>query len=124
MVGKAEILKLPSLMVSAEFIRKFWACAEPAPSAKMVAARRKFFMNRGWPMAVSRSVLAVTAVLAGGTASAQDRTQQYLGLARATLEQPVTHSELEAAILSPAGVRDIGALFAKAIAAGITVGGV
>lgn len=75
-------------------------------------------------MAVSRSVLAVTAVLAGATAAAQDRTQQYLGLARATLEQPVTHSELEAAILSAAGVRDIGALFAKAIAAGITAGGV
>src|SRR5687768_8316536 len=106
MVGKAEILKLPSLMVSAEFIRKFWACAEPVPSAKMVAARRKCFMDRGWPMAVTRSVLAVTIMLVAGPAAAQDRTQQYLGLARATLEQPVTHAELAAAILSPAGVRD------------------
>lgn len=75
-------------------------------------------------MGVCRTVLAVTAMAAGGTASAQDRTQQYLGLARSTLEQPITHSELEAALLSPAGVRDVGALFATAIAAGITLGGV
>jgi hypothetical protein len=80
-------------------------------------------------MGVTRSVLAVTSVLAvsaitgAAPAEAQDRTRQYLALARATLEQPVTAAELEAAILSPAGVRDIAALFARAIAAGVTVGG-
>jgi len=84
---------------------------------------------RGWPIDVRRSVLAVTAPLAMSTilaapALAQDRTQQYLGLARATLEQPIVPAELEAAILSPAGIRDIAALFAKAMAAGVTVGGV
>jgi len=68
------------------------------------------------------AVLAV--LLAAATpAGAQDRTRQYLGLAKATLEQPITPAELEAAVLSPAGVRDIAALFDKAIAAGVMVGG-
>ena len=45
-----------------------------------------------------------------------DRVQQYLGLAKATLEQPVTPQELDAALLSPAGVRDIAALFEQSLA--------
>ena len=68
------------------------------------------------------AVFAVTLLSAAGSAGAQDRTRQYLGLAKATLEQPITPDELEAAVLSPAGVRDIGALFEKAIAAGAVVG--
>ena len=72
---------------------------------------------------ISRPIALAAAVLAAGPAAAQDRTQQYLGLARATLEQPITPAELEAAVLSPAGVRDIAALFEKAIASGVRVGG-
>jgi hypothetical protein len=45
-----------------------------------------------------------------------DRVQQYLGLARATLEQPITPQELDAALLSPAGVRDVAALFEQSLA--------
>jgi hypothetical protein len=69
------------------------------------------------------AVLAVTFLVAAGPAAAQERTRQYLGLAKATLEQPITAAELEAAVLSPAGVRDIAALFAKALAAGVVIGG-
>lgn len=70
------------------------------------------------------AVLAVVFLAAAGPTAAQDRTQQYLGLAKATLEQPITPAELEAAALSPAGVAAIAALFEKAIAAGLVVGGV
>jgi len=69
------------------------------------------------------AVLAAVLLAAATPAVAQDRTRQYLGLAKATLEQPITPAELEAAVLSPAGVRDIAALFDKAIAAGVMVGG-
>jgi hypothetical protein len=69
-------------------------------------------------------VLAVTLLAAAGPAAAQDRTRQYLGLALATLAQPITHAELEAAVLSPAGVRDIAAVFARAVAAGVAMEGV
>ncbi len=75
-------------------------------------------------MRVCASVLAVTFLAVAAPASAQDRTRQYLGLARATLEQPISPAELEAALLSPAGVRDIAALFEKSIAAGVVVAGV
>lgn len=76
-------------------------------------------------MRAPSSVLAVTFLAAAaGPAAAQDRTRQYLGLARATLEQPIRPGELEAAVLSPAGVRDITALFVKAVAAGVVVEGV
>lgn len=79
-------------------------------------------------MGVRRAVLTVTALLAAGSvdapAAAQDRTRQYLGLARATLDAPISRAELESALLSPAGVRDVAALFARAIAASVTVGGV
>jgi hypothetical protein len=69
-------------------------------------------------------VFAVTFLAAAGPAGAQSvRTRQYLGLARATLEQPVTHRELADALLSPAGVGDVAALFEQAIAAGIITGG-
>jgi hypothetical protein len=67
-------------------------------------------------------VLVVTFLGAALPAVAQDRTQQYLGLARATLEQPITPAELEAAVLSPAGVAAIAALFEKAIAGSVPFG--
>jgi hypothetical protein len=73
-------------------------------------------------MALRAAVLAVTVLAVCGPAAAQDRTRQYLGLARATLENPITPAELEQAILSPAGVRDVGALFAKSMAAGPLLG--
>ncbi len=52
-----------------------------------------------------------TAVLggAGVEAGPTDRVQQYLGLAQATLERPITPAELEAAALSPADGEDIAA---------------
>lgn len=74
-------------------------------------------------MVVRWCVLAVTFLVAARPAAAQDRTRQYLGLTRATLEQPITPAELEAAVLSPAGVRDIAALFGKAVATSVVVGG-
>ena len=69
-------------------------------------------------------VFAVTVLAAAAAAEAQsDRTRQYLGLARATLEQPIAHRELSEALLSPAGVAAVAALFEKAIAAGVISGG-
>jgi hypothetical protein len=64
-----------------------------------------------------RPLFVAACLIATGPASAQDRTRQYLGLARATLDQPITPAELDAALLSPAGVQDIAALFQKALAA-------
>lgn len=71
------------------------------------------------------TVILLVAAAAGtaGPAAAQDRVAQYLGLSKATLEQPITPTELEAALLSPAGVRDVAALFEKAMASSLTVGG-
>ena len=54
---------------------------------------------------------------------AGDRVQQYLGLAQATLARPITPAELEAAVLSPAGVNDIAALFEKSLASGLVLDG-
>ena len=79
---------------------------------------------RHWHMTPRSAVLAVVFLAAAGPAAAQDRTQQYLGLAKATLEQPITPAELEAAVLSPAGAAAIAGLFEKAIAAGVVAGGV
>ena len=78
---------------------------------------------RDWPMGVRWRVFAVTLLAAAVPAAAQDRTRQYLGLGKATLERPITPAELEAAVLSPDGVRDIASLFDKAMAAGVVVGG-
>jgi len=53
----------------------------------------------------------------------KDRVQQYLGLARATLARPITLAELEAAVLSRTGVRDVAALFEKALASALVLDG-
>lgn len=74
-------------------------------------------------MGAPRAVFAVTFVLAAGPAVPQDKVQQYLGLAKATLERPITPEELAEAVRSPAGVRDVSALFEKAIASGVAVAG-
>lgn len=71
---------------------------------------------RHWHVALRPAVFVILLITAGA-AGAQDRTRQYLGLARATLEHPITPAELEAAVLSPAGVQDIAALFEKSLAA-------
>ena len=59
----------------------------------------------------------------GAEAGATDRVQQYLGLARATLERPITPAELEAAVLSPAGIEDIVALFQRSLASSLILEG-
>ena len=49
-------------------------------------------------MRIARPVLAVTLLVAAGVTAgpvaAQDRVAQYLGLSKATLEQPITPAEL------------------------------
>jgi hypothetical protein len=63
-------------------------------------------------------------VLAVGTEAAEsDRVQQYLGLAQATLRNPIAPAELDAAVLSAAGVRDVAALFEAALASSLAVDG-
>jgi len=75
-------------------------------------------------MVLRRVVLAVTFAAAPALAVPPgDRLQQYLGLARETLEHPITRRELEAALLSPAGVRDVALLFEKAIARSVVLAG-
>jgi hypothetical protein len=57
-------------------------------------------------------------LLLGALAIAQTESVQkerYLGLAEATLREPITHEELRSAILSSAGVDSIRALFERAI---------
>ena len=75
-------------------------------------------------MAPRAGVFAVTLLAVAASAEAQSaRTRQYLGLAKATVERPITHQELSDALLSPAGVAAVAALFEKAIAAGVISGG-
>src|SRR5262249_45735978 len=76
-----------------------------------------------WLMKSRCAVLVVASLAAAGPATAQDRARQYLGLAKATLEQPITPAELEAAVLSPAGGNDIAALVEQAKAASLGGGG-
>jgi hypothetical protein len=56
-------------------------------------------------------------------AAETDRVRQYLGLTRATLERPIAAAELEAAVVSPAGIEDVAALFEASLAAHVTVDG-
>ena len=60
---------------------------------------------------------------AGAEAGATDRVQQYLGLAQATRERPITPAELEAAALSPAGIEGISALFQRSLASSLILEG-
>jgi hypothetical protein len=66
-------------------------------------------------------VLGVSAAVPPQAHSA--RKQAYLALANATLRQPITHEELRAAILSPAGVESVRALFERSIAESLEAGG-
>ena len=61
--------------------------------------------------------------VATGARGEVDRLQQYLGLAEATRAQPITPAELDAAVLSPACIEDIAALFESALAARLDIGG-
>ena len=58
-----------------------------------------------------------------GAAGQADRVQQYLGLAEATVARPITPAELDAAVLSAAGVEDVARLFETSLAEGLVVGG-
>ena len=71
-------------------------------------------------------MLALAAVLLlppSSTATQTDRVQQYLGLTQATLNRPISSAELDAAVLSAAGVEDIAALFEAALASSLALGG-
>jgi hypothetical protein len=61
-------------------------------------------------------------VVTGATTRA-DRLQQYLKLAEATSAQPIAPAELDAALLSPAGIEDIAVLFESALAGRLVTGG-
>ena len=61
--------------------------------------------------------------MATGATVQIDRLHQYLKLAEATLAQPITPAELDAAVLSPAGIEEIAALFESALAARLVIGG-
>jgi len=67
------------------------------------------------------ATLLLTALAAVATQSAQKL--RYLGLAEATLRDPITHGELRAAILSPEGVESIRALFERSIAESLAAEG-
>ena len=69
------------------------------------------------------AALVWSASLAGSEPAQADRLQQYLGLAQATMSQPITAAELEAAVLSPPGVDDVAALFEEAVQARLVVDG-
>jgi hypothetical protein len=66
---------------------------------------------------------AVVAALGPALAPAgeTDRLRQYLGLAQATLARPISAAELDAAVLSPAGVEAIAALFEASLSARINL---
>jgi hypothetical protein len=73
------------------------------------------------PFEILLFLLGVSATTSPGAQSA--RKQSYLALAQATLRQPITHDELRAAVLSPAGVESIRALFERSIAESLEAGG-
>lgn len=68
--------------------------------------------------------LAAALLLPARSEAAQtDGVQQYLGLTQATLGRPVSAAELDAAILSAAGIQDIAALFEETLASSLSLGG-
>lgn len=68
--------------------------------------------------------LVAALLLPARSATAQtDGVPQYLGLTQATLGRPISAAELDAAVLSAAGVRDIAALFEETLASSLAVGG-
>ena len=71
----------------------------------------------------ARAAAVLVLVPALGGAAETDRLRQYLGLAQATLERPIAPAELDAALLSPAGVESVALLFEASLAAGVTVDG-
>jgi hypothetical protein len=66
--------------------------------------------------------LLLLALLAAPEAQSE-RKRRYLGLAEATLLEPITHQELRAAILSPRGIASVRALFERSIAEGLDAEG-
>jgi hypothetical protein len=70
-----------------------------------------------------RSAVLALALAVGAEAAQTDRVQQYLGLAQATLKEPIAPAELDAAILSAAGIQDVSSLFEAALASSLAVDG-
>ncbi len=68
-------------------------------------------------------VLLLGILVAASPEAQSERKSQYLGLAEATLRQPISHHELRAAILSPAGVLSIRALFERSISESLDASG-
>ena len=66
-------------------------------------------------------LLGISVAASSGAQSEQKR--RYLSLAQATLRQPITQDELRAAILSPAGVESIRALFERSISESLDAAG-
>lgn len=68
--------------------------------------------------------LVAALLLPARSAAAQtDGVQQYLGLTQATVGRPISATELDAAVLSAAGVQDIAALFEETLASSVALGG-
>ena len=102
------------------------AHARRRPAAPEAGSRLRLrAAGRGGRRGVLGSVgLGVALLLAPpGAAGQADRVQQYLGLAEATLARPITPAELDAAVLSAAGVEDVARLFETSLAEGLVVGG-
>ena len=59
--------------------------------------------------------LLLLAIPLGAPEAQSEGQRRYLSLAQATLRKPISHEELRAAILSPAGVESIRALFEQSI---------
>lgn len=79
--------------------------------------------GRGQGVLTAAFALVLGLAPAPGALAQIDRLQQYLALAETTRAQPITPAELDAAVLSPAGVEDIAALFESALAARLVTGG-
>jgi len=60
-------------------------------------------------------ILLLGIVVAASPGAQSEQKRRYLELAEATLREPITHDELRAAILSPAGVESLRALFELSI---------
>ena len=72
----------------------------------------------------ARALAGAAALLPAGAPPTDDaRVQQYLGLARATLAQPIAPAELAGALLSPSTVEDVARMFEESLEAGVVVDG-
>jgi len=68
-------------------------------------------------------VLLLGISVAASPPAQSEQKRRYLGLAQATLRQPITPEELRAGILSPTGVESIRALFERSISESLDAAG-